>query len=484
MEVDMKRLGKEIGNSVKEYDVDDSTDFMEINEEVSLGQINRLYFRDFAIDAQRLMQGIKTLLDTGIFTSLIIADIDYFTDVELASAPLKTDNQLNCIYLSTPNVLGEKTECFAKLLKQNNTLVDLSVIYSLINTKAAEYIADTLKVNTKLTRLHLTSNQIGDQDTEYIAGALKINTTLMELYLVANKISDSGAKYIADSLKENTTLTKLYLTYNQIGDSGARHIAAALKENTTLTKLYLSFNLIGDLGAKHIAVALQENTTLTKLELNCNLGDLGVKYITDALKVNKSLSTLTFCDGTHSDRTGWHIVDCLKVNKALLHIDLYNMCIHEGIINQADILCANNKSRYSELVKFINHNANNIIPISYKAFDALAVTAGQEQDGFTKIMFCTLLTKVSISHLKTQCGSSLVDSFKHLVDANFFKIFGICKEFQNDHPFKNIPEEVMVQITHNLPLVVWEPVMTISAQDVVLELVGDIDAYQAIEPVE
>jgi hypothetical protein len=209
--------------------------------------------------------------------------------------------------------------------------------------------------------------------------------------------------------------------------------------------------------------------------------DLGAKYITDALKMNKSLTSLTFGDYTISDEVGGYIVDYLKVNKALLHIDLYSVYIYGEIINQVEALCELNKSYHSGLVKFINHNKNNIISISYKAFDALTLTEEQEQGGFTKIMFCTLLTKISVSYLKTQCELRLVDNFKHLIDASFFKIFGICKEFQNDHPFKNIPEDVMVQITHNLPPVVWKSVITISAQDVVLGLVGDIDAYQVVE---
>jgi Ran GTPase-activating protein (RanGAP) involved in mRNA processing and transport len=426
MGVDMKRSREETSNPVQKYDVYNDTNFEEIIEEVSLDQVNRLYLRDFATDAQRLMQGIKTLLDMGIFNSLTISDIDSLAD--LASAPHKKSNQLKSIYLSTPNIAGEKVK----------------------------YIAEILRENIKLTQLNLASNCIRNSEAECIAA----------------------------TLKENTTLTQLNLDDNYIGPPGIKYIAAALKENTTLTWLNLEKNHIGDLGAKDIADALEVNTTLTQLDLTGDsIKDPGARYIADALKVNKSLTYLTLGGHLISNTAGRYIVDCLKVNKALLHIDLHIIYIHKETINQADTLCANNKSHHSELVKFINHNANNIIPINYKAFDTLTVTEEQEQDGFTKIMFCTLLSKVSFSYLKTQCESKLVGGFKYLVDASFFKIFGICKEFQNDHPFKNIPEEVMVQITHNLPPVVWKSVI-IQDQNAALELAGDIDACQAVESVE
>jgi Leucine-rich repeat (LRR) protein len=465
------------------YKVGKDTNFTKIIEEVSSEPTKGVYLIcTDDTNIPELTQGTKALSDTGLFSSLLLHP-DTNPDIYAPTEIPETDT--NYIYLLTSDLSDEQYEYIIAILRGNTKFMEF-ISNSKIKGAKSKYLADALKENNTLKKLCLIGAEIEDQETESIIDVMKGNTTLTTLSLQQNEITDIGVSNLTNVLAKNTTLTELNLSYNPIKNKGAMDIADLLKKNDTLMNLDFSYNGPGD--QYYIAGAGQNW-----------VGDQGTRCIADALKINKGLSTLSFGSSlfgetTVSNDTGWYILDCLKTNKALLHVQLSEEPIYNEIKSEVERLCERNKLRYLELIKFINYNQSNINPTEDKAFDTFTVTEEQEQNGFTKIMFCTLLNKLSLSYLKAKFGPKLVDDFKHIVDANFFKISGICNKFPDDHPIKNAPKDIIVQITHELPSMVWEPVIATSppmvlgqpvivtsAQDIALKLVGDIDTCQAGE---
>ncbi|CAF3774509.1 unnamed protein product [Adineta steineri] len=83
-----------------------------------------------------------------------------------------------------------------------------------------------------LNTLDLRSNEIKENGIQHLADALRNNTTLIELTLYGIKFGEKGAQHIADSMRHNTTLTTLDLSDSKIGDKGIQHVADSLRNNT------------------------------------------------------------------------------------------------------------------------------------------------------------------------------------------------------------------------------------------------------------
>jgi hypothetical protein len=279
--------------------------------------------------------------------------------------------------------------------------------------------------------------------------------TAKTIHLSTSKLGEK-AKYIADSLKASTALKCFSILNSEINPKEAEYIADVLKETTTLSCLFIGYD---------------------------NITGPGTKYIIDALRVNKSLDSLLFINNVTGDEPGKCIVDCLKVNKTLIKVVLSEQGFSQEIRAEVDALTNRNQLLHSEISKFITHNSNNIAPTKGMTFNTLKVTKEQEQAGFTEVKFCALLNKANISYLKHGLGAKCVDNFKYLVDANFFKISSVCKEFQYNHLFKSLPEEILVQITCDSYPVALEPTIP-NYENIDLKLVGNIETYKAAEASE
>jgi hypothetical protein len=439
---------------MKTYEVDYNTNITEIIKDASSEQIKEvnLICKD-GTNIPELIQGVKVLSDTGSFSSLNICGCDEIP---------KIDANYIFLYLSNSDLSDEQFECIAAILRGNTKFTEFTFSSSQIKGAKARHLADALKGDTTLKKLCLIDNEIGGREIEVITDALEGNATLTTLNLQSNNIEDIGVLHLVNFLKKNTTLEELNLSYNRIENKGAMDIADILKKNNILMNLDLSYNGPGD--QYYTDIADRQNW----------IGDQGTRCIADALKVNKGLVNLAFGSSlfgetTISDETGRYVLDCLKINNSLLHVELSKEPIYEKIENEVKRLCERNESRYSELVKFIKNNADNI---STNTFDALI--APEERNKFTKGILCISLTKVSLSYLKTQCEPNLVDSFKYLVDADSFKIFGICKKFEDNHPLKAVPREVLAQITCDLLPITWGQVIKDDlTHEEPIELAGD-----------
>ncbi|CAF3321724.1 unnamed protein product [Rotaria sp. Silwood2] len=90
-------------------------------------------------------------------------------------------------------------QCTVLILSQNN-----------ITANGAAVLADALRNNTTLIGLSLWDNPIGDAGVQSLIQALTTNNSVLKrLGLQGNGITDQGAQYLAEMLKTNRTLTAL-----------------------------------------------------------------------------------------------------------------------------------------------------------------------------------------------------------------------------------------------------------------------------------
>ena len=128
------------------------------------------------------------------------------------------------------------------------------------------------------------------------------NMSLITLNLSRKKILDDQAKEIAEMLKKNKKLRRLELEGNNLGPEAAKYFAEAFKVNRTLRYLDLENNNLTNKGEDPEGIialfeALRDNTILISLNLNNN-------YLTASC--------------------GQAIVSCLRKNKILVHLEVFN----------------------------------------------------------------------------------------------------------------------------------------------------------------
>ena len=134
---------------------------------------------------------------------------------------------------------------------------------------------------------------------------LQVNKSLTHLDLSKNvKISDSLAHCIFEGLQQNTTLVSLNLSQTCVSATDpdtARSLTKMLQINKSLTHLDLSKNTLSESGAHSIFEGLVDNTTLINLNLNR----------TDKMVIQTD--------------TAWSLTKMLQVNKALIHILIFQI---------------------------------------------------------------------------------------------------------------------------------------------------------------
>lgn len=174
--------------------------------------------------------------------------------------------------------------------KPIDPLFRLSVKGNGIGNVGAKLLADNLSC---FSVLFLDRNQIDEEGVVQLAAALKDNSSLVELSLWGQDIGERGAQALAEALAHNQTLQMLDLDRTCLTDQGAIALAQALEHNSSVYSLRLSNNAISDAGAQALAHTLQHNQTLRTLLLNGNaLGEDGATVLIDALSLNSHLGQL------------------------------------------------------------------------------------------------------------------------------------------------------------------------------------------------
>ena len=250
-------------------------------------------------------------------------DPDYI--VTLLSYCLKEDKTLLKLTLWKNNITSEGAKKIGEAIQVNTTLQKLDIDNNTISDDGVAAISDALKCNNSLQELEMRNNNITSEGARKVGEAIKVNATLQKLYIDNNTISDDGVAAISDALKCNNSLQELEMRNNNITSEGARKVGEAIKVNATLQKLYIDNNTISDDGVAAISDALICNNSSQVLEMsNNNITSEGARKVGEAIKVNATLQKLYIDHNTISDDGVAAISDALKCNNSLQELHMFN----------------------------------------------------------------------------------------------------------------------------------------------------------------
>lgn len=236
----------------------------------------KLRNNEISIHDYRLGHEFMTSIDKMINDNLDTKKINiHHSKPEVINYVMSKVNECkNLKFISLIN--NELTESVMKnmcnILKENNSLTDLSLNFSVICDDGIKYIDEMLKYNN-IENLYMCNIPMNTANAKYIYQILDNgNCKLRRLYLSNCQMTDDGIKCIADALKHNGSLEHLSLRNNRITDVGVAYISEMLKINISLSQLHLANNNITNNGANMIYQVLQENNrTLEKCYLKNNM---------------------------------------------------------------------------------------------------------------------------------------------------------------------------------------------------------------------
>jgi hypothetical protein len=115
-----------------------------------------------------------------------------------------------------------------------------------IGTVGAKAIADLLKEQESLLHLSLEWNQIRSTGAEYLAEALLVNRSLVYLDLRNNYINSDASVALAQAIMQNTNLKTLDLRWNQIEDHGILAFKGCILDRKPSLNLLFHGNLLSE----------------------------------------------------------------------------------------------------------------------------------------------------------------------------------------------------------------------------------------------
>jgi Ran GTPase-activating protein (RanGAP) involved in mRNA processing and transport len=241
---------------------------------------------------------------------------------ELAEFLIK--GHINSLNFDHHSLNEQDAKVLAVVLKENTTLLRLSLRNNQFGAKGLEVICQALEDNATLKVLNLGNNDPQGSDcVQAIGKMIAKNRTLQGLDLTFSNMNAEALRILAKSMEENQALSEMELGYNYFADEGAGVLAEMLKKNTALKTLNLRANLIGPEGGRLIAGGLKENTTLRQLNLNDNhLGSDGAEPVLNALESNATLASLSIASNGLDSASAEHIGSLLRRNNALSSVDL------------------------------------------------------------------------------------------------------------------------------------------------------------------
>lgn len=134
------------------------------------------------------------------------------------------------MYLNEVGDAGAAVIC--ESLLHNRYLKKLNLCDNLLTKVSAKAFGDLLRSpQCVLTYLDLNRNPLGDEGAAELAQALKENQTLVTLSVRGNGIGDDGANSFLAMLQHNTTMEHLYLQENEVSSTIMDAIATACKQN-------------------------------------------------------------------------------------------------------------------------------------------------------------------------------------------------------------------------------------------------------------
>lgn len=168
----------------------------------------------------------------------------------IASAIRENKNlRLQSLKLSSNNLCnhGLSYDAYNDLLRAlcytPSSIRELVLERNLIRTSGCWTTANMLKnASCALTILDISCNEISSLGASSIAKSLRNNKSLLALSLRSNLVDSSAASSFAHSLEENTTLQVLDLENNDIDEEGFDALALALSKNHSLQLLNVIMN--------------------------------------------------------------------------------------------------------------------------------------------------------------------------------------------------------------------------------------------------
>lgn len=313
------------------------------------GSIGLLFGFGFTTLPVILLVGSETVLLT--FNLIDAFTDEYKSSIELGIEGLKRDTLTN-YRLAGNNVSQKKISEFANCLKNNKSLVSLTLFQVPINDENIKELADSLKINRSLQRLELDGNDMnGDLAAKHFSEVLSSNRTIQCYIFKGIKISVLGIQDLSEALKNNRTLKTLNLNNNFFGNEGVQYLCKSLETNQALQQLILSGNNLDDLALQCISNVLRIKNSLQKIDLShntfgydefkifsealsqnstlqeLNLGSAGltgasISSLAVALKINNTMKKLTLSCNHLEDEAVKDLANFLKINRSLRHLDL------------------------------------------------------------------------------------------------------------------------------------------------------------------
>lgn len=266
-------------------------------------------------------QYITKRINTSILKELCIIitrlnEIDRNGIINIFEA-IKNNKNILIMYIHM-NLGYLELDCISEIIK-NGKLNTLHLIGPLM----IDYLYEALKNNKTIVNLTLSFNNMNENDFKLISNILKKNDTLENLCLLGNHLTENGCKYLSDALKFNKSLKKLNLR--------RCNYIKGIELNNYLTHLNLNGNKI---DINYIADLIKNNKTLKYLDLSFNeiINDQLI-YIRDALKINKSLIQLNLSNNYISNLGIIYLFNGLIKNKTLRYLYLNNNKIKNDIFN-------------------------------------------------------------------------------------------------------------------------------------------------------
>lgn len=203
------------------------------------------------------------------------------------------------------------------------------------------------------------------------------NKSLLTLDLSRKGLTDHHAKLIADTIKVNKKLRRLELEGNSFGPEACKYFAEALKYNKTLKYLDL------------------ENNKLTNQGEDCS----GIIALFRSLRNNKSLISLNLNNNYISSESGHEIVDCLRENDTLIHLDVMN---NQRFVSKKNERMDDGDSKYisNGLTLFQLEEIKEKIAENKVAFDNMRKEEWKERKRMNQEYEEVVNVKNHISHIK------------------------------------------------------------------------------------
>jgi len=202
--------------------------------------------------------------------------------------------------------LGEGFKSLGPLLRNNNSLGDLTFSHFDIGLQFARNIGSLFGQQCSLRCLHFEDNNLGDEELVEIASLLRTKLQIEELKLYYNHIGRDGCVALGNALEgmRNPNLAALDLGYNDIDDEGLHALVAGLINCHNLTTLCLSGNeLITEAGLRSVSTLLRsDHCRLECLDLEqMNMDNDGVTVLAAGLARLPTLKKLNLSNNRISD---------------------------------------------------------------------------------------------------------------------------------------------------------------------------------------